>query len=176
MFLDGLAKVSCEYFIIRYPESVWPISDLLKWPTVLFCHVPLILMVMANSSMRNLALQPLETLYLHFHSTHDIQTWHGCDLPWGVSTHNIMWSFNHVVLWTQVTNSYIATFTRQMATKHGKVLTYGEGLPSVKSQNPLNKWSREVTLQTKNIKSLLSQGLWSPNLSGCWDTARSSNP
>ena len=176
MFLDGLAKVSCEYFIIRYPESVWPISDLLKWPTVLFCHVPLILMVMANSSMRNLALQPLETLYLHFHSTHDIQTWHGCDLPWGASTHNIMWSFNHVVLWTQVTNSYIATFTRQMATKHGKVLTYGEGLPSVKSQNPLNKWSREVTLQTKNIKSLLSQGLWSPNLSGCWDTARSSNP
>ena len=111
------------------------------------------IMVMANSSMRNLALQPLETLYLHYHSTHDIQTWHGCDLPWGVSTH-IMWSFNHVVLWTHVTNSYIATFTRQMATKHGKVLTYGEGLPSVKSQNPLNKWSREVTLQTKNIKSL----------------------
>ena len=30
-----------------------------------------------------------------------------------------------------------------MATKHGKVVTYLEGLPAINSHNPLNSWSLE---------------------------------
>ena len=38
-----------------------------------------------------------------------------------------------------------------MSTKHGKVVTYREGLPPLKSHNPLNTWSREVTWEIRNI-------------------------
>ena len=54
-----------------------------------------------------------------------------------------------------------------VAIKLGKVESYYKGLPRIKSRNPLNTWSHEVTRQTKYVKSLLPQGLWRLNL-GKW--------
>ena len=50
-----------------------------------------------------------------------------------------------------------------MATKNGKVVTYHEGFPPIKSHNPLNMWSHELTLQIKNL-SLLSECQWLQNI------------
>ena len=48
-------------------------------------------------------------------------------------------------------NIYISIYTLWMATNHGKVVTYYEGLPPINSHNPLNMWSleREHTWQLK---------------------------
>ena len=40
---------------------------------------------------------------------------------------------------------YTSTTKRPMATKPGKKVTCCEKLPTIKSHNPLNIWSREVT-------------------------------
>ena len=52
-----------------------------------------------------------------------------------------------------------------MVTKIGKVITNYENLLPIKSHNPLNTWSCEVTSYIKNI-SPLPQCLWSPYLAG----------
>ena len=36
--------------------------------------------------------------YLHYHNGYGCQTWQSCDLPWGATTHKIIWPFDHVVL------------------------------------------------------------------------------
>ena len=55
------------------------------------------------------------------------------------------------------------------------MVTYREELPLINSNNPLNIWLRKVAWKIKNT-SPLSQCLWSQNLSGWWDTAKSSHP
>ena len=55
---------------------------------------------------------------------------------------------------------YIFTTTVPMATKLGCIVTYLDGLLSLKSNDPLITW------QTKVIKSLRPQHLWPPNLAG----------
>ena len=54
-----------------------------------------------------------------------------------------------------------------MATKLGRLVTCHEGLPPIKSHEPLITGSREITSQTKKIISPLLERLWSPNLAGC---------
>ena len=66
-------------------------------------------------------------------------------------------SFDHVVLQGQV-NYFSSSFTttkRPMTPKLGKMVAYYKKLQSIKSHNPLNTWSREVT--------------WLPNLAGWLD-------
>ena len=99
----------------------------------------------------------------------------GGETQWGAPTTQVTRSFNHKVLWGNVTNYIFYTYTRPLATKHGKELTYHEGLLLINSYHPLNMWSQEVLWQTKNI-SPLSQCLWSLNLLGFWYTVRSSHP
>ena len=50
-----------------------------------------------------------------------------------------------------------------MATKLGRLVTCHEGLPPIKSHEPLITGSREITSQTKKIISPLLERLWSPN-------------
>ena len=54
-----------------------------------------------------------------------------------------------------------------MATKLGRMITYLDGLLSIKSNDPLITWSCEITWQTKNNLYPLLQCLWPPNLEGC---------
>ena len=44
-----------------------------------------------------------------------------------------------------------------MATKLGRVVTYNDVLPSIKSHDPLMTWSCDITSQTKSIRSPLPQ-------------------
>ena len=91
------------------------------------------------------------------------QTLQSGNLPWGAPILNVNWSFSHVVLWDHATYyiCYISTCTRPMDTNYGKVVTYCEELP------PITILSREVKWQIKIIKSLISQCIWSLNLSIC---------
>ena len=50
--------------------------------------------------------------------------------------------------------------------KVSSVVTYDDELPFIKSNDHLNKWPCEVTLQIKNIKSHFSQYPLSLDLSG----------
>ena len=64
-------------------------------------------------------------------------------------------------------NDNIFTVTMFMATKLGRVMTYHEGLPPTKSNDPLSMWSWEIMWQTKNIMEYDTECLWPPNLAGC---------
>ena len=78
---------------------------------------------------------------LYYCNTYGHQTCEGSDLKWEAATHVVTRSFNHLILWGHATSKilYISTCTRPMATKHGKVTTYSEGLPPINSHNPLNE-------------------------------------
>ena len=52
-----------------------------------------------------------------------------------------------------VTNK-LSTPTMPMTTKFGRVLTYHEGLPSIKSHDPLIMWFCEITQQTISITTM----------------------
>ena len=58
----------------------------------------------------------------------------------------------------------IISTAMSMATKLYRVVTYHEGLPSIKSHNPLITWSYEITWEAGSILSPLRQYLWLPNL------------
>ena len=67
-----------------------------------------------SQSIWNLALQPLKSLYLHYHNAYGHQTWQGNDLPQGAPKAH----FDHVVLRDHVTNQkHISTTRVPMATK-----------------------------------------------------------
>ena len=63
-----------------------------------------------------------------------------------------------------------------MAIKRGRVKIYNEELSSIKSWNPLIKWSSKVTWNINSLLSLLQQVLWLPNLVRCLLTMRSFHP
>ena len=64
-----------------------------------------------------------------------------------------------------------------MASKLGRVVTYHEGLPPIKSYDPLNTWFFEITWQTKTIMPLLKPlCLWPTNLKGWLHAMRSICP
>ena len=50
-----------------------------------------------------------------------------------------------------------------MGTVDGKVVTYRDGLPPIKSHDHLNKRSFEVTWEIKYITSPIAEALWAPN-------------
>ena len=57
-----------------------------------------------------------------------------------------------------------------MTTKFGRVVTYHEGLPHIKSHDPLITWSAEIMWQTKIIMSPIPKCPWPQNLAGQWLT------
>ena len=102
------------------------------------------------------------------------QIWQGGNLPWGAHTHKVIWSFDHVVFWDQVTNLnyYISISRMPLTTKLSKMLDYIELLPPIESHKPSMMWSCKITWQTRSIISPLPQCLWPPNLVGWWLTLR----
>lgn len=73
----------------------------------------------------------------------------------GAPTYKVAWFFNHVILWGHITNLtfYIFTYTRPLATKYGKMVTYREGHPLINVHSPLNMKPHKVMWQIKNIIS-----------------------
>ena len=49
----------------------------------------------------------LKTLCLHFHNTHGLRTWQGNNFRWRNPTHQVMWSFYHVVTWKIFKKMYL---------------------------------------------------------------------
>ena len=70
---------------------------------------------------------------------------------------------------------HTSTSTIPMDTELGRVVTYHEGLLSVKSRDSFVTWSCEITWQTKSMFPL-PQYLWLPNMASWWLTLRASHP
>ena len=60
--------------------------------------------------------------------------------------------------------------------KHGRMVTYLEGILLIKSVGDLITWSCKIAWQTKTILSPLPQCLWPPNMAGWWLTLSGSHP
>ena len=69
-----------------------------------------------------------------------------------------MWPIKYVV----------STTTTPVLTKLGMEVCYCNGLPRIKSQNPINTCSHEVTWQIKYVISLPPQGLWQLSVARWW--------
>ena len=85
----------------------------------------------------------LKPLYLHYQRAYGHQTWQDGNLPWWTPACKVTLPFDHVVLWDHVTNwnHYISITTVPMATKLGRMVTYLDGLLSIKSHELLTKLS-----------------------------------
>ena len=68
---------------------------------------------------------------------------------------------------------YISIFTRPADPKLCRVVAQDEEISSAKSHGTSTTWSRD---KSKNFISLLSQGLWTPNLAGWGLKMRGSHP
>ena len=74
---------------------------------------------------------------------------------------------------TDITNTIISSSIRPTDTKLCRVVAQDEGISSSKSHDTSTTWSHD---KLKNFISLLSQGLWTPNLAGWWLTMRGPHP
>ena len=85
---------------------------------------------------------------------------------WWAPAYKVAWPFDHVVLRDHVTNwnDYISTIRVPMPTKLGKIVTYLDGLLSMKLHGPLITWSCEIKWQTKTSMFPLPQCQWPRNL------------
>ena len=84
----------------------------------------------------------LKNLYLPLRNIYGLQTWQSSNLRWTDPIFKVMWPFNCMVTW-QMKKTYIYTSTIPMAIKLGRVVTYGQKTPHIKSRYFLIKWSRE---------------------------------
>ena len=101
-----------------------------------------------------------------FQSVYDHHVLQDGNLPWWAPTHKFKKRYDHVILQNLVINwnHYISTTTVPIATKFGRIVTYLEGLLSIKSYKALISWPWKVTWQTKIIIYSLPEYLWPPNL------------
>ena len=81
-------------------------------------------------------------------------------------------TLGHVTNWKQ----NISSCARAMATKPGRLMTYGERNPSTKSHDPLKTWWCVVTWQIKRVKCSLWEDLWPWNLASWWLIVRWTQP
>ena len=83
-----------------------------------------------------------KTLHLHFCNIYGHQTWQNSNLRWDEPTFKVTWPFDYVVTW-RILKTFICTSTISMATKLGRVVTYGWKIPPIKSCDLLITWSRD---------------------------------
>ena len=109
--------------------------------------------VTANTKLRDLLFKwsrgKCKALYLSFCNTYGHQNWQSDNLQWGNPTLKVgrphilsqvtFLSRGHVTNWKH----YFCTFTITMATKLGRVATYGWKTPHTKSHYLLITWSRQ---------------------------------
>lgn len=69
---------------------------------------------------------------------------------------------------------YTSTTLVPMTTKLCSMVTYLEGLLPLKPHDPLIRWSRNITWQTKTIIFAWPQCMWPPNLAGWWLASKDS--
>ena len=117
-----------------------------------------------------------ETLktHIHYRNAYYHQTLQASYIQWGPYLNKVTRTFDHMVLQGHTTNSicYISTTTMTIVTKLSLMVTYKEGLSSIRSQDPLAMWSCKVTWEMKYVISVLPQGLWSLNFARLWINIR----
>ena len=92
-------------------------------------------------------------IYLYYQSAYGHQTWQDGNLTWRAPTHKVKQRLDHMVLQVHVTSKshYTSTTRVLMATKLGSMITYLDGLLSIKSHDPVISWLCEITWPTKTI-------------------------
>ena len=90
-------------------------------------------------NMRNLAPQPLKTLYLHHHNAYGHQTWQVVDLPWDAHTHEITWIWSRGLAQSRDTKNITTVVP---------LATCFDGLLPTKSHDAVITWSCKVTRPT----------------------------
>ena len=91
-----------------------------------------------------------KTLYLHHRNTHGHQTWQSGNMRWRDPNFKVTWPFDYIDT-SQMKKPYICTSTILMATKLGRVVTYGRRTPPSKSCDLLiigsrDKWKKLIYL------------------------------
>ena len=82
-------------------------------------------------------------------------------------------AWSQTTLWTcDNKKHYLSTNTMPMATKLGRVVTYNEESPSIKSQDPMITYSCMVMRKNEYVISLLPQDLWPLKSAMWWVTIR----
>ena len=80
-----------------------------------------------------------KTLYLNFPNFYGLQTWQSSNLRWTDPILKVTWPSNYLVTW-QMKKTYTSTFAIPMAIRLGRVVTYGQKTPHIKSCYLLFKW------------------------------------
>ena len=91
-----------------------------------------------------------KTLYLHYRNTYGHQTWQSGTMRWRDPNFRVTWPFDYIDT-SQMKKPYIRTSTILMATKLGRVVTYGRRTPPSKSRDLLiigsrDKWKKLIYL------------------------------
>ena len=73
-----------------------------------------------------------KTLYLNFPNFYGLQTWQSSNLRWTDPILKVTWPSNYLVTW-QMKKTYTSTFAIPMAIRLGRVVTYGQKTPHIKS-------------------------------------------
>ena len=120
----------------------------------------------------------LKTKYLLFCKTYGHQTCQGDDLWWGKLIHNVRWPSAYVITWGHVTNwkLNIPSSARSMTSKHGRLVTYGERIPTVESNDRLTLGWCVVIWQIVSLTYLLWKSLWPWSLASWWLTESWTHP
>ena len=80
-----------------------------------------------------------KTLYLNFPNFYGLQTWQSSNLRWTDPIFKVTWPSNYLVTW-KMKKTYTSTFAIPMAIRLGRVVTYGQKTPHIKSCYLLFKW------------------------------------
>ena len=95
---------------------------------------------------------------------------------WLPFTHKVIWPYNHLVLWDQVTNwkHYISATTISMDTKLGRMMNYLEWHLPISSHDHIITCSCKITWPAKVIIYQSTQCLWLSTLAFWGYTMRNS--
>ena len=104
--------------------------------------------------------------------------WQDGDLAWLASTHKVTQTYGHGDFQDHVTNQNhdVSTTAMPIAPKLGRMITYLDGRPPIKSNESLITWFFYIVLKTKSIMSAPRLYLWPQNMASWWLTLRGSHP
>ena len=93
--------------------------------------------------------------YPHLHKTYCLYSWQTVELSWTTTTRKVTWPWDHLTIWSHVTNKnrYISTSPKAMTVKLGKVEINNKKPPSLKFFDALTRWSSDQMTDKKRYIS-----------------------
>ena len=97
-------------------------------------------------------------LYLYYQSFYGHQTLQYGNLPWWVPTNKVILALDHVILQNHIINqNHLSLLPLPIVTRLGRMVTYLEGLLTIKPYNTLISWFCKITWETKTIVFLIQE-------------------